>query len=301
MSLEGPIVPGGDPRWNREVEERLKEFPIHIQLDEPITQTTWHQQPGVEIHITSEGRAAFVSGDHFWVQKARRVIVHRGGQPHRFIGLAEKTFKRTVVCFDPDVWMGLSEKNLLPLMALDWLREGEPLQLELDVEAYARIQEQARVIEQELRMKSEGWRELGLAKLLEMVVLLKRMSSPVFSKPEDDQQVSALVQHSIEYALQHLEEELTLARMAKRFAISEEHLTRSFTREIGTSFHRFLIAARISKSCELMTEKLGMPISDIALQVGYSTLAHYSHMFKQITGMSPTQYRKEWTSSLRKS
>lgn len=182
---------------------------------------------------------------------------------------------------------------MFSLIDFGWIVPNEPILIVLDSKLYNRVSELCLMMEEEIARKLEGWQELALAHLLELIVVLKRQRTASQGQPmEGAGEIPHVIQQCIDYVGQHLDEELSLARMARKFAISEEHLTRSFTKEIGISFHQFVIASRIDESRRLLVEMPEQSVLDVALQVGFSSLAHFSSTFKSMAGESPTHYRK---------
>ncbi len=82
----------------------------------------------------------------------------------------------------------------------------------------------------------------------------------------------------------------TLAQIARIFGLSESQ----FQHELQThdlSFHDLLRAARQELSLHYMNDP-EMPLTEVALLLGYSELSAFSRAFRKWTGMSPQQYRR---------
>ena len=67
-------------------------------------------------------------------------------------------------------------------------------------------------------------------------------------------------------------------------------ISRLFSQKEGRTIERFFIAQKIERVKELLAYK-ELTLNEIAYQTGYSSVAHLSRQFKQITGMSPSEYR----------
>ncbi len=68
-------------------------------------------------------------------------------------------------------------------------------------------------------------------------------------------------------------------------------LSKIFSRVKGITIEQFLLQQRIEKAKELLSYE-EKSISEIALDLGYSSTAHLSAQFKKITGMTPTAFKK---------
>ncbi len=91
---------------------------------------------------------------------------------------------------------------------------------------------------------------------------------------------------------EHLDGGILLARVAKECGMSVSHFARSFKASFGVSAHRWLILQRIEQAKTLMATT-GFPLSDIALQAGFSDQAAFNRGFRQFIGDSPARWRRE--------
>src|SRR5881409_1017380 len=79
-----------------------------------------------------------------------------------------------------------------------------------------------------------------------------------------------------------------LARIAH---VSEAHFIRTFKATFDETPHRYLQRRRVERAMFLLRES-GRSITDICLDVGFSSLGTFSRTFRDIVGESPTYYRK---------
>jgi two-component system response regulator YesN len=86
-------------------------------------------------------------------------------------------------------------------------------------------------------------------------------------------------------------EKLTLSDVAAEVFISPCYLSRLFKTICGTSFQDYLTNVRIDRAKTLLRDTQ-MPCRAIGQQVGYESPSYFSKVFKQITGMSPTEFRQ---------
>jgi AraC-like DNA-binding protein len=83
----------------------------------------------------------------------------------------------------------------------------------------------------------------------------------------------------------------TLAEAAQRLGTSERTLQRKLA-EAGTSYKHELGEARVRAAQRLMLDG-DAPLTNIALEVGCSSLQHFSALFRKATGQSPSEWRAE--------
>lgn len=76
--------------------------------------------------------------------------------------------------------------------------------------------------------------------------------------------------------------------------VSPSHLSKIFSQETGQTFIDFLTQTRIRKAMELLHSTQAKTY-EIAFQVGYSDPHYFSNLFKRVTGMTTTEFRKKGT------
>jgi AraC family transcriptional regulator len=69
------------------------------------------------------------------------------------------------------------------------------------------------------------------------------------------------------------------------------YLSNLFSEVEGITIEQYIINQKIEKVKELMMYN-EQSLSQIALQLGYSSTAHLSNQFKKITGLTPTQFKQ---------
>lgn len=85
-------------------------------------------------------------------------------------------------------------------------------------------------------------------------------------------------------------EEVTLADMARMAGMSPPYFCAQFKKTFGVSPMESLIHHRLHHAAHLLTN-WNLNISEIAAQVGYQDLFHFSKMFRKKFGMSPRKMR----------
>lgn len=85
-------------------------------------------------------------------------------------------------------------------------------------------------------------------------------------------------------------EDWPVERLASVSGVSEAHFARAFKMAFGVPPHRYLLTRRIERAKALLRDT-DMPILDIALDTGWSSLGTFGRVFRDITGESPTALR----------
>ncbi|TMQ91525.1 helix-turn-helix domain-containing protein [Actinomadura soli] len=120
-------------------------------------------------------------------------------------------------------------------------------------------------------------REGGQAQFVEAAV----------TPPADDDAVA----RSMAWALAHLTEPITVARLAREAHLAPRTYIRHFRRQTGTSPLRWVIAQRIMAALPLLEEGAA-PIEEIGAAVGFESPVTFRHHFVRAMRTSPSAYRR---------
>ena len=74
-------------------------------------------------------------------------------------------------------------------------------------------------------------------------------------------------------------------------SVSEAHYIRTFKTTFGETPHRYLQRRRVERAMFLLRET-DRQITDICLDVGFASLGTFSRTFRDIVGLTPTDYRE---------
>ena len=88
------------------------------------------------------------------------------------------------------------------------------------------------------------------------------------------------------------EEEWSINRMAKLINVSEPYLYRLYKRAFGVTCAADVINSRIEQARHYLSYS-DLGVEEIAFICGYKNSVHFSRQFKQMTGHSPTDWRRE--------
>ncbi|MEM8887181.1 MAG: helix-turn-helix domain-containing protein [Bacteroidota bacterium] len=93
----------------------------------------------------------------------------------------------------------------------------------------------------------------------------------------------------------YLEPDFSLTKLSEKLDIPRHHLSELINQEMGSSFYDLVNERRIGHAIELMKAGKDMAITLEALgyDCGFNTKSAFYHHFKQFTGKTPGQFRKE--------
>ena len=88
----------------------------------------------------------------------------------------------------------------------------------------------------------------------------------------------------------------TVSDILDKTSYSHTHLIRVFKKYFGCSIVEYLKKVKISFAIDYLKHS-SYNISEIATILGFSSVSHLNHIFKEATGKSPLQFRKEYLSN----
>jgi len=88
----------------------------------------------------------------------------------------------------------------------------------------------------------------------------------------------------------HISEKISLDTLSSMAGLSPHHFARAFQQSLGMPPHRYLLRRRL-EHVEKMLRDTQLPLSHIALAVGFSDQSHLNRHFRRLTGMSPSLAR----------
>ena len=92
-----------------------------------------------------------------------------------------------------------------------------------------------------------------------------------------------------EFLASNVEKELSSADVQKKFFISESSLQKLFRHRVGCGAMQYFQRMKIDRAKEMIREKK-YSFSEIAEALSYSSIHYFSRRFKEIAGMTPSQY-----------
>ncbi|URN95595.1 MAG: AraC family transcriptional regulator [Candidatus Pristimantibacillus lignocellulolyticus] len=100
-----------------------------------------------------------------------------------------------------------------------------------------------------------------------------------------------LVKQAVAYIQFNLERELSLQGIASELHVNPSHLSRKFLQETNQTIIDFINQKRVEEAKQyLLTGTI--PITEIALMVGYNDLNYFGRVFKKFTSQTPREFAK---------
>lgn len=95
----------------------------------------------------------------------------------------------------------------------------------------------------------------------------------------------------IDFMRMHVDEPVSLPRLAKICGLSTPHFTRAFRETIGQPPHAFLIGLRLERARDLL-EHTALSITEIAFSSGFEQSQYFATLFRRKLGCTPSEWRR---------
>lgn len=119
--------------------------------------------------------------------------------------------------------------------------------------------------------------------------LLRRYSRPHFDA-QRSMYSNRRLRPVLAYMRENLSADLSLFELASIAGLSPTQFKVVFKKSVGMPVHQYVIRRRVEYAVDLI-KNAELPLSEIAVQVGFSSQSHMARLVRQITGSSPAEIR----------
>lgn len=122
-----------------------------------------------------------------------------------------------------------------------------------------------------------------------LVLMCELLSSmPLEPKSSSDKDICISM---IQYCYKNYKEDISLQSLAQAMHVSHFYISHLFADQLHMSFRDYINSLRISQAEELMKNR-SLTITEIAYAVGYNSIRTFNRCFRQIKGVTPTEFRQ---------
>jgi AraC family transcriptional regulator len=91
-------------------------------------------------------------------------------------------------------------------------------------------------------------------------------------------------------------DDLSLDEMAQSIGLSTAHFARMFRKSTGETPHQFVLRQRVERATAMLRAS-DARVLDVAVACGFKTQQHFAQVFRDVCGVSPTEYREHFIGS----
>ncbi|HVM72049.1 MAG TPA: DNA-binding response regulator, partial [Anaerolineales bacterium] len=120
---------------------------------------------------------------------------------------------------------------------------------------------------------------------------LAHIKDSLLHRQKISSEAQRITRKAMAYIHEHYSETIGREEVARYAGVSEGYLSRCFTQETGLSLIHYVARYRIQQAKQLLSSG-DMPVTDIAMEVGFSDSNYFSRAFRREVGISPMAYRR---------
>lgn len=254
----------------------------------------WHVHPEFELTYISQGKGKLNVGDYISDLTGQELILLGPNLPHSWYGPEEtdsEILAKQIVIQFPYDFLGTGFFDNYAFR-----RIGELLKRSYRGILFndTKIQKVTRMMQVIMEL-NEFERIMELLNILHILAEHKpynELSSLGYSRHLNKSE-SARLNAIYGFILDNFKNRLDLSTVAGFASMTPPAFSRYFRERTRRTFVSFLNEVRIGYACKLISEK-SMNISQICYECGYSNLSNFNRQFKQIKGMTPSQYARSF-------
>ena len=146
-------------------------------------------------------------------------------------------------------------------------------------------------LEEALHSKEFGAARLADTLCQQLLIDVNRdiLASRTAAEAPDSYRVDPKMEEILQYIVHHLDEDLSVESLAKRFYLSRYYLMHRFKAVTGYTVHQYISQKRLLLAGELIRQ--GVPVMKAAEQAGFTEYSTFLRAFQNTFHMSPREFR----------
>ena len=108
---------------------------------------------------------------------------------------------------------------------------------------------------------------------------------------DGDAPLPKMIEKALQYLDKHIYEDIFVANIAKDVGCSGEHLSRLFKKHCNITLMEYVTKERISIAKDMLMHS-NCKVREIALVLRFSSVAHFCNVFREIDGLTPSEWRE---------
>lgn len=239
-----------------------------------------------ELLYLDHGVRYFIIEDRIYAAQEGDIVLFASNVMHNAYSDTDVKFQRTLVCFQ------LDEIEGEPVRAA--LQEGSGI-YRITASRQSVISTLIRLLLEAQQSESDRRKPFMHSLLNTIVLCMMEYSTRPKERPPEERSIAMKV---IRYIEEHYRESITLNELAAHFFVSKSYLCRAFKKYTNQTIIQYVNNTRI-----MMAQRRLMDTEDriarISMDTGFENVTTFDRVFRQVTGVSPTQLRKRQRSSVR--
>jgi len=270
------------------IPKQKNEALIYQEDRERIFYDQLHQHQEIQISLVVKGAGSFVVADTINDYKENDILVIGGFVPHVFksdLNKSDESIQYSLF-FNKNSF-GEHFFDLADMVSTKPFFQGSEYGMRV-------LSNKQKITKQFKKLPHQNKIE-RIATLLKIINLISiaetnSLSSFVYKKKYTDDEGKRM-NDVFKYAMEKFHEPITLEEIAGQAHMNKNSFCRYFKKRTNKTFFQFLIEIRIENACQLIYTNPDLSISHISEKCGFATIANFNRKFKEIKGVTPTEFR----------
>lgn len=260
-----------------------------MRRTKPYTMAKYHYHDSYEIYYLLAGeRTYYIENQSYELKKGCLLFINRN-DIHKTVDKAGPGHERTLIYFKEPYMKEFGGGRYLEFLLTPFRSDNKMLELNMQEQSY--VENLLFQLEQEATDETRPGQEVHTGALLIQLLVFAARKMADQPAPKPIGPLNEKIAEIIAYCNVYFDKPLRLDTISSQFFISPFHFTRLFKKMTGFTFTEYVNTVRIREAQRLIRETRYKMIQ-IAGQVGFTNVSHFNRKFKEVTAMSPMEYRK---------
>jgi len=266
-----------------------RDFELYYYDDKDLAKVEAHSHNYLEFYFFLEGDVSMQIGKQTYRVRSGDMMLIPPHVPHRLIIHSPKTpYRRFVFWISKEFYEHLSQLSSAYMYLIEYVDAHKDYLFQIDPVSFNTLQSKMIRLLEEMHAERFGKDEQIALYISDFILHINRL---VYEKNEPKNQPinTSLYSNLVDYIEQHLDEDLTLERLADEFYVSKYHIAHVFKENVGLSIHQYITKKRLSLCQEAIRAK--MNITEVYHAYGFGDYSSFYRAFKKEFGISPKEFR----------
>lgn len=265
-----------------------KDFEIYYYNDRKLNIVQKHTHHYYEFYFFLEGDVSITINRKTRPLTPGDVVLLPPGIPHYVnINSVNIPYRRFVLWISEEFYNSLQEQSADYVYILEHTSRTGQYIFHYDVIAFNAFQSKVYQLIEEMQSEHFG-KSTKVSLCIKDLLLYLNRSVYEFDHFTAPGREHSLYQNLMQYIEQHLDEDLSLERLATVFYVSKYHISHIFKDNIGISIHQYIMKKRLTACRDAILSNTS--ISEAYMKCGFKDYSSFYRAFRKEFGISPKEY-----------
>ena len=266
-----------------------EDFELFYYSDRHFQSIGTHSHSYYEVYLFVEGKVDMEIGGKMSSLRPGDVILVPPGTPHRAsVGSGETPYRRFVFWISLPFCEQLRRESADYLYLFDRVQAKKSYVYPLSALDFNALRGKFASLLEELNTDRFG-RDTQIGLLVRALMLSLCRCIPDRSRSRAKKEQFSSYQAIAEYIAGHLDEDLSLDALSRKFFLNKYHIAHLFQENAGLSLHQYITKKRLDACCDAMCS--GANLAGCCAQFGFENYSSFYRAFRKEYGVSPSDYR----------